>query len=91
MNDEEPLPWEHVDASRRNRRLQRKHPVAEGKSRYLAGAKACPTCNIEADALSWFYFESPQWTWDNLCGSAGWMLVCDNCKRQADFFEEVMS
>jgi hypothetical protein len=85
------FPWEHVEASRRNRRLQKKHPMTDGWSRYLADAKACPKCQAPADSLSWFYFESPRWTWENLCGSAGWMLVCDNCKRQVDYFEEAMN
>jgi hypothetical protein len=91
MNDEEQFPWEDVEGSRRNRRLQAKHPVSEGRSRYLAEAKACPNCRADPDAVSWFYFESPKWTWENLCGSAGWMVVCDACKRQVDFFEEAMS
>lgn len=25
-------------------------------------------------AAEWVYFRSPDWTWQNLCGRAGWML-----------------
>ena len=90
VNDSE-LPWEDLEDSRRNRRLQKKHPVAEGKGIYLAQAKPCPGCPTPPDGLSWFYFESPKATWEMLCGRAGWMVVCDRCKRQVDFFEEVIS
>jgi hypothetical protein len=85
------LPWEDVEASRRNRRLQRKHPIEEGKTHYLANAKPCPKCQTPAEALAWFYFESPNWTWENLCGRAGWLIVCDRCRCQTDFFEEAIS
>lgn len=88
---EEGLPLEDVEASRRNRRLQRKHPVADGKRAYLEAASACPGCQTLPDDLSWFYFESPRETWKMLCGCAGWMVVCDKCHRQTSYFEEVMS
>jgi hypothetical protein len=65
------LPWEDVEASRRNRRLQRKHPVEEGKKGWLAEAKACPQCQTPLEALTWFYFESPKETWEMQCGTAG--------------------
>jgi hypothetical protein len=84
-------PWEDVEASRRNRRLQAKHPIAEGKSRYLAEAKSCPKCQTTADELAWLYFESPPETWPMECGVAGWMTVCDRCRVQVNFFSEVMS
>lgn len=84
-------PWEDVEASRRNRRLQKKHPATEGQSRYLADAKACPKCQTPAEALSWFYCRSPKETWENLCGTAGWMAVCDRCHVQVNYFEEVIS
>ncbi len=84
-------PWEDVEASRRNRRLQAKHPQTEGKSRYLAIAKPCPKCETPADALTWFYFSSPKETWPMDCGTAGWMAVCYRCHVQVNYFSEVMS
>jgi hypothetical protein len=54
-------------------------------------ASACPGCQTPPDELSWFYFESPRETWQMLCGCAGWMVVCDKCRRQTSYFEEVMS
>jgi hypothetical protein len=88
---EEELPWEDVEASRRNRRLQRKHAVADGKEKYLAAASACPGHQTPPDELSWSYFESPRETWQMLCGSAGWMVVCDKCHRQTSYFEEMIN
>ena len=85
------MPWEDVERSRRNRRLQRKHPVAHGKEMYLETASACPGCQTQPDELSWFYFESPRETWEMLCGSAGWMVVCDKCRRQTSYFEVAIS
>lgn len=85
------LPWADVDASRDNLRLQHRHSVAEAKLRYLPEANRCPRCSIRPDALNWFYFSSPQETWPALCGCAGWLVVCDDCRIQVDFFIEVMS
>ena len=88
---EETLPWEDVEASRSNRWLQRKHPVAHRKEKYLNTALGCPGCQTPPDELSWFYFESPRGTWKMLCGCAGWMVVCDKCHQQTSYFEEMMS
>jgi hypothetical protein len=85
------FPWEDVDASRRKARLQRKHSVADAQQRYLESAKACPKCSAPPGELAWFYFESPRWTWDCLCGRAGWMTVCDSCQVQVDFFLEILN
>ena len=91
-DEELPYPWEDVGASRRNRLLQKKHPIKEGKKAYLKTASRCPGCKTAPDTLSWFYFQSPTWTWgEDLCGRAGWIVVCDKCHRQTDFFLEVMS
>lgn len=93
LNDDEPdknrYPWEDVDKARHNPRLQRKHPPGEA-DKYRVMAKPCPKCGKASGELAWFYFESPKWTWENLCGRAGWMTVCDACHMQVDFFLEVM-
>ncbi len=88
-------PWEDVEASRRNRRLQKRHRVkervADGLPRHFAYARPCPKCGAAKEKLSWFYFRSPKETWENLCGIEGWMGVCDPCHMQVNFFSEVMS
>lgn len=85
------LPWEDVEASRRNRRLQKRHPLPEGIGTHFAEARPCPKCHAPAEALSWFYFRSPKETWANECGVAGWLAVCDRCHIQANFFIEAVS
>ena len=52
---------------------------------------ACPDCGAAPAGQAWFYFESPAWTWDHLCGRAGWMTVCDPCHRQVNFFLEILN
>jgi hypothetical protein len=88
--DEDQYPWEDVDKARHNRRLQRNHPPGEA-DKYRGTAKPCPMCGKVSRELAWFYFESPKRTWENLCGRAGWMTVCDACHVQVDFFLEVMN
>ncbi len=91
----EELPWEDVEASRCNRRLQKRHRLeerlADGLATHFAKAKACPKCGRIPEELSWFYFRSPKETWANLCGIAGWIAVCDPCRIQVNFFSEVIS
>ena len=89
------LPWEDVEASRRNRRLQKQHRLPErlsdGLATYFAEARTCPKCQTPSDALSWFYFRSPKETWAAQCGVEGWMAVCDRCHIQVNFFVEAVS
>jgi|UniRef100_A0A7C3V544 hypothetical protein len=89
--EEATFPWEDVAASWADDRLQSRHPAAPAKKIYLARALACPDCGTPADRLSWFYFKSPEWTWEHLCGRAGWMVVCERCRRQVNFFCELMN
>lgn len=42
----------------------------------------CPDCGEERIKL---FFRSPDWTWEKMCGSAGEMIICLHCKRQASF------
>jgi len=85
------LPWEDVEASRRNRRLQKRHPLPEGIATHFGEARPCPKCQTPPESLTWFYFRSPKETWPMLCGVAGWMAVCDRCHIQVNFFSELMS
>jgi len=91
LEDDDSFPLEHVTASRKNSRLQRSHPVSPAKTKYVSQAKACPKCGATPEQLAWFYFESPPWTWEHLCGRAGWMTVCDKCHLQVDFFLQLMN
>ena len=55
-------PWEDVEASRQNRRLQKNHRLPEGIESHFTEARPCPQCQSPPDALSWFYFRSPKET-----------------------------
>jgi hypothetical protein len=83
-------PREDIDKARHNRRLQQKHSPDEA-AQYRDKARPCPKCGKPSGELAWFYFESPKWTWENLCGRAGWMTACDACHVQVGFFMEVMN
>lgn len=85
------FPWQHVDACRQNRALQRRHVKKQARADYAAQTQSCPVCATSADRLTWVYFESPGWTWSHLCGRAGWMVVCDRCRLQVAFFCEVLN
>ena len=78
-------PVEDVIACLRNDGLQSRHSLAEALKRYQAAVSE----PVE-DAL-WFYFESPAWTLQNLCGRAGWMVVAKEPPREVAFFLEIMS
>ncbi len=51
-------------------------------------ATTCPNCGNKVER---FYFKSPDWTWDRLCGQAGWMEACFKCKKQLKFDMDIMS
>lgn len=46
------------------------------------------TCLASAE---WVYFRSPEWTWQNMCGRAGWMLWDPSTGEQFVFRMTVMS
>ena len=83
--------WEDVDASRQNKALQRRHVKKRARELYAAESASCPSCGAPPNQLAWFYVESSALAWRNECGRAGWMTVCDLCRRQVNYFEEVMS
>ena len=78
-------PVEDVISCLRDDSLQLRHGLAAAKERYKAGI----TEPIE-NAV-WFYFQSPAWTWENLCGRAGWMVVAKEPLREVAFFLEIMN
>lgn len=42
-------------------------------------------------AAEWVYFRSPDWTWQHLCGRAGWMLWDPSTGEQFAFHLTVMN
>ena len=82
--DDGQYPWEDVDASRADKKLQKKHPISEAKER-ISESPSCPKCGKDAKDLEWFYFSSPEETWEMLCGTEGWMGVCSDCRLQVNY------
>lgn len=91
IGEQQQFPPEDIAAARNDAGLQREHDAGQGKERYLQQAHKCPTCGTPPEFLEWFYFNSPDWTWRNLCGRAGWMTYCEWCENQVDFFLEIMN
>ena len=48
----------------------------------------CPECGRNCLRI---YFSSPDWTWQQLCGRAGTMVICNHCPKQIDFRLEIMN
>ena len=98
------FPWSDVEAAENDEQLQRAHAApGEGQAPailHLGGAqdtairdraRNCPQCGRPPSDLTWVYFSSPAWTWQQLCGRAGWLVVCKPCHMQVDFFLDRMN
>lgn len=62
--------------------LRRHRETAE-----LSGVR-CPDCGHH---MIRFFVSSPAWTWQNLCGRAGILTYCPNCKSQHGFLLQMMN
>lgn len=52
----------------------------------LLGYDMCPDCGEKRIKI---FFYSPEWTWTMMCGIGGNMIICPNCKIQAEFKEKI--
>ena len=50
--------------------------------------RSCPNCGHE---MINFFVSSPAWTWKHLCGRAGRLTYCPNCKTQHGFWCQIMN
>ena len=50
--------------------------------------RLCPDCGHEMIS---FFVSSPDWTWAQLCGRAGRLTYCPNCKTQHGFWLQIMN
>ena len=48
----------------------------------------CDKCSNNTTIV---YFVSPAWTWEKLCGRAGYLIICPHCVRQIEFFCSYMN
>lgn len=88
--DDGQYPREDVDASKSDKKLQKEHPVSEAKD-YIAESPPCPKCGKSSKDLEWFYFSSPEETWEMLCGTEGWMGICPDCNIQVSYYPDRVS
>lgn len=56
-----------------------------------AAATPCPFCASPFEELERVFFVSPPWTWQELCGRAGWLTICPKCEIQVQFFCDLMN
>lgn len=82
-------PADHVVAARNDERLQADNAGEVEEARRANPELACAKCG--STELAWFYFSSPPVTWENLCGTAGAMAVCDDCQRRVEYFETMIN
>ena len=92
VGEEDPVskyfPWEIVEQSLQDPQLEQFQGV---KEEYLVEAKSCPNCEAPPDELRWVYVqEAPQPSERPGAHShrEGYLLVCDKCHLQVDFFCE---
>ncbi len=81
---------EHIQATRQNDALQRRHAIQVEEVR-KRGDVECPECGASGEALAWFWYETPRATWQNLAGRAGVMAWCDRHAAVVHFWVYRMS
>lgn len=79
------FPIEDIIKCISNERIQCRHDISVAKQKYGASVAH------DADDCFWFWFVSPKWTWENLCGRAGWMILSKKDLRQIEYFLEIMN
>jgi hypothetical protein len=62
------LPWSNVLAS-----------ICMYSDKVVFSEESCPFCGEKMVGL---YYNSSSWSWKNLCGTAGAMVICPNCAKQ---------
>ena len=50
--------------------------------------RVCPDCG---ERMIVFHYTSPVWSWNSLCGRAGFMTICPSCPKQVDFVLTMMN
>lgn len=58
------------------------------KQKLVLSERVCPDCG---ERMVTFYYTSPAWTWNSLCGRAGIMTICPGCPRQVKFSLTMMN
>lgn len=89
VGEEDPVdqyfPWEVVEQSLRDPLLERYQGV---KQEYLVEARSCPKCEAPPEELRWIYVREAPDPLGVTQSREGYLLVCDKCRIQVDFFWE---
>lgn len=92
--EERNLPDEDVRASIADQQLQREHRLEDlhaASRNQMEAMKSRALAQGASPRTEWIYFESPQNTWEGLCGRAGWLLYDPESRKQYEFLLEVIS
>lgn len=88
LNEPDPMTHEELlEAFAAHPNIQeslRKHP----EQVFWPKNKVCQHCGKRIVSL---YYESPAWTWEELCGRAGLLYICPYCKEDDHFDCEIMN
>ena len=79
------FPWEVVEQSLLDPQLKRCHGV---KQEYLVEARYCPKCGAPPQELRWIYVREAPEPPGVSHYREGYLLACDKCRLQVDFFCE---
>ena len=91
MNDGE-FPLADIEVSVNDDKLQKEHEVEDLDDMQRARLdKAQSGVSGLTQAAKWYYFRSPSWTWQNLCGREGWILYDRKLQKQYAFLITVMN
>jgi 2-keto-4-pentenoate hydratase len=96
------FPTEDVMASLNDDALQKEHSLEayleQADPGKLAEARGIWQAEVDAaiadggsQETRWIYFRSPPWTWEQLCGREGWLLVDPRTGRQFQFLMTAMN
>jgi len=84
------FPKEDVERCRRAA-IRGRRQASEAVLEQAFVMEECPGCRKPPEQQEWFFFESPAWTWEKLCGRAGWMSYCARCDNQINFIVTMMN
>lgn len=94
MSNEEDrsFPWKDIDSCRSYKRfIESESSESDLRARLQGSIDPCSGCGKSFKDMEVLYFKSPPSTWEHLCGQAGWMVICPDCKNQIWFECDLMN
>jgi hypothetical protein len=84
------MPWTDIERLRVDPANQAGIGAVHAKALLAHSARPCPGCGKHPHELSWLSLTSEPDGTRGHGGRDGWVVVCDSCKNQTDFFLTVM-